>query len=64
MAELEDRPEYCLDLSFQYSLLALGYELADDRTLRTGKKINDVELGWALGASLNQLGDADVKCTV
>lgn len=46
MAELEDRPEYCLDLSFMYSLLSLGYELGDDRELRTGKKINDVELGW------------------
>ena len=46
MAELEDRPEYCLDLSFMYSLLSLGYELAEERELVTGKKINDVELGW------------------
>lgn len=46
MAELEDRPEYCLDLSFMYSLLSLGYELAPERELVTGKKINDVELGW------------------
>lgn len=46
MAELEDRPEYCLDLSFMYSLLNLGYELAPERELVTGKKINDIELGW------------------
>lgn len=46
MAELEDRPEYCLDLSFMYSLLSLGYELAPERELVTGKKINDIELGW------------------
>lgn len=46
MAELKDRPEYCLDLSFMYSLLSLGYELAEERTLRTGKKIDGVELGW------------------
>ena len=31
MAELEDRPEYCLDLTFMHSLLSLGYELADTR---------------------------------
>ena len=46
MAELEDRPEYCLDLTFMHSLLSLGYELADTREVRVGKKIDDVELGW------------------
>jgi guanosine-diphosphatase len=46
MEELKDRPEYCLDLSFMYSLLSLGYELAPERELVTGKKINDIELGW------------------
>lgn len=46
MAELDDRPEYCLDLSFMYSLLSLGYELADERELITDKKIHDIELGW------------------
>ena len=48
MAEIEDRPEYCLDLSFMYSLLSLGYELAEERELVTGKKIKDVELGWCV----------------
>jgi guanosine-diphosphatase len=48
MDELADRPEYCLDLSFMYSLLSLGYELGDERELRTGKKIDGVELGWSV----------------
>lgn len=33
MDELDDRPEYCLDLSFLYSLLSFGYELAEDREI-------------------------------
>jgi guanosine-diphosphatase len=48
MAELEDRPEYCLDMTFLHSLLSLGYELAEERQIRTGKKLDNVELGWAL----------------
>ncbi|GAA5977338.1 hypothetical protein JCM10908_004944 [Rhodotorula pacifica] len=52
MSELSDRPEYCLDLTFMYSLLSLGYELDEERQIWMGKKVNDVELGWALGAAL------------
>ncbi|KWU43500.1 nucleoside phosphatase GDA1/CD39, partial [Rhodotorula sp. JG-1b] len=52
MAELSDRPEYCLDLTFMYSLLSLGYELDEERQIWMGKKVSDVELGWALGAAL------------
>jgi guanosine-diphosphatase len=48
MDELEDRPEYCLDLSFMHSLLSLGYDLSDDREIRVGKKIDGVELGWSV----------------
>lgn len=44
--ELSDRPEYCLDLTFQYSLLSLGYELDDEREIWMGKKVAGVELGW------------------
>ncbi|GAA5919128.1 hypothetical protein JCM1841_005641 [Sporobolomyces salmonicolor] len=50
--ELSDRPEYCLDLTFMYSLLSLGYELEEERQVWMGKKVGDVELGWALGAAL------------
>lgn len=31
--ELEDRPEYCLDLTFMYSLLSFGYELDEQREI-------------------------------
>lgn len=48
MAELSDRPEYCLDLTFMYSLLSLGYELEDEREIWIGKKVGDVELGWSV----------------
>lgn len=46
MAELSDRPEYCLDLTFMYSLLSLGYELDEEREVWMGKKVEGVELGW------------------
>ncbi|ORY77250.1 nucleoside phosphatase family-domain-containing protein [Leucosporidium creatinivorum] len=50
--ELDDRPEYCLDLTFMLSLLSLGYELEEERMVWMGKQVNGVELGWALGAAL------------
>lgn len=48
--ELEDRPEYCLDLSFMMALLHTGYEMPLDREVRIAKKIKGNELGWCLGA--------------
>jgi guanosine-diphosphatase len=39
MDELKDRPEYCLDLSFMYALLRLGYEFGEERGVRIGKKV-------------------------
>lgn len=48
--ELEDRPEWCLDLSFMMALLHTGYEMPLDREVRIAKKIKDNELGWCLGA--------------
>jgi guanosine-diphosphatase len=39
MEELEGRPEYCLDLSFMYALLRLGYEFSEDREIRIGKQV-------------------------
>lgn len=66
MAELEDRAEYCLDLSFITSLLFHGYEMPMDRRLRTAKKLKDNELGWCLGASLPLLdpGSSGWQCKV
>lgn len=52
IAELEDRPEYCLDLNFMLALLSTGYEMPLDREVRIAKKIKGNELGWCLGASL------------
>jgi len=63
MAELEGRPEWCLDLTFIHSLLRLGYEFADDREATVGKQIEGTELGWCLGATIAMVG-ADLKCRV
>lgn len=64
LAELEDRPEYCLDLTFMNALLKLGYELGPERELMVEKKLRGVELGWALGAGLALVQNAELTCTV
>lgn len=50
--DLEERPEWCLDLNFMLALLHTGYELPIDREVKIAKKIGGNELGWCLGASL------------
>ena len=52
MADLKDRPEWCLDLNFMGTLLHTGYEMPLDREVKIAKKIKGNELGWCLGASL------------
>lgn len=52
VAELEDRPEWCLDLNFMLALLNTGYEMGIEREVKVAKKIKGNELGWCLGASL------------
>ncbi|KAI8584916.1 nucleoside phosphatase family-domain-containing protein [Geranomyces variabilis] len=52
-AKLFEDPEWCTDLGFMYGLLSVGYELPEDRILKTAKKIAGVETGWSLGAALN-----------
>ncbi|KAJ5717124.1 hypothetical protein N7488_002770 [Penicillium malachiteum] len=52
MAELKDRPEYCMDLNFMLTLLHTGYEMPLSREVKIAKKIKGNELGWCLGASL------------
>ncbi|EEB06553.1 guanosine-diphosphatase Gda1 [Schizosaccharomyces japonicus yFS275] len=49
---LTDEPEWCLDLNYMITLLATGYDIPNRRELHTAKKINGMELGWCLGASL------------
>ncbi|KAI8388326.1 nucleoside phosphatase family-domain-containing protein [Radiomyces spectabilis] len=56
-AEMLDRPEWCLDLSYIYGLLAHGYEIPDDRMISIAKKINGVETGWCLGAAIAMLDE-------
>ena len=63
MTELQDRPEYCLDLTFMNALLGLGYELGPERELMVEKKLKGVELGWALGAGLALVERAELTCT-
>lgn len=63
MEELDGRPEWCLDLSFQHALLVLGYEFGDDRKVQLGKRIEGTELGWCLGATIAMVG-GDLRCRV
>ncbi|KIK54556.1 hypothetical protein GYMLUDRAFT_177097 [Collybiopsis luxurians FD-317 M1] len=62
IADLEGRPEWCLDLTFMHGLLRLGYEFGDARDVVIGKKIQDTELGWCLGATIAMVGAGDLKC--
>lgn len=50
LAELEDRPDHCLDLNFMMALLHSGYEMPIEREVKIAKKIKGNELGWCLGA--------------
>jgi guanosine-diphosphatase len=50
LEELKGRPEWCLDLNFQYELLRSGYGMPIDREVKIAKKIKGNELGWCLGA--------------
>jgi guanosine-diphosphatase len=52
LAELQGRPEWCLDLNFMMALLHTGYEMPLSREVKIAKKIKDNELGWCLGARL------------
>ena len=64
LKELTKEPQWCLDLSFQVSLLHTGYDIPLHRELRTAKTIANNELGWCLGASLPLLDSSDWECKV
>ncbi|KAJ7456790.1 nucleoside phosphatase GDA1/CD39, partial [Mycena galericulata] len=64
MADLEGRPEWCLDLTFMHGLLRTGYEFDGSREVMFGKKIADTELGWCLGAGIKLVSGVDVQCRV
>ena len=62
LEELEGRPEYCLDLTFMYALLRMGYEFGDERQVRMEKKVGGTELGWCLGATIELVGGGKLTC--
>ncbi|KAH9912853.1 nucleoside phosphatase family-domain-containing protein [Epithele typhae] len=64
MEELEGRPEWCLDLTFQHALLRLGYELGGEREVQLGKQIDGTELGWCLGATIAMVTGSKLECKV
>ncbi|KAK9466572.1 nucleoside phosphatase family-domain-containing protein [Lipomyces arxii] len=66
LEELEDRPEWCLDLNFMISILHSGYDIPLDREVKIAKKLKGNELGWCLGASLPLLdqGTANWSCQI
>lgn len=55
MDELNDRPEWCLDLSYMTVLLNNGYGIPHDRRLTIGKQVDGYGLSWTLGAALRLL---------
>ena len=63
MFELEDRPEWCLDMTFMHALLRLGYEFGGEREVEIGKQVEGTELGWCLGATISMVG-AELTCRV
>jgi guanosine-diphosphatase len=63
LEELRDRPEHCLDLTFMHALLRLGYEFDEKREVRIEKKLDGVELGWALGAAI-AMTEGELTCRV
>lgn len=51
--ESQSSPYLCLDATFIAVLLKEGYGFTDERKLTLRMKINDVEISWALGATLD-----------
>lgn len=60
LQELINRPEWCLDLAFIFTILHYGYGLPLDRQLTVANKVNNYELSWALGASLRLLQELQI----
>ncbi len=56
--ELNDRPEWCFDLTFIYSMLRFGYGINETRKLNVLSHIDNNEIGWSLGNALSLLTEA------
>ena len=63
LADLADRPEWCLDLTFMHALLRLGYEFPSERGIRIEKQIEGTELWWCLGAAIAVVG-GELTCRI
>uniref|UniRef100_F7BNQ8 nucleoside diphosphate phosphatase n=1 Tax=Equus caballus TaxID=9796 RepID=F7BNQ8_HORSE len=48
-------PFLCMDLSYITALLRDGFGFADSTILQLAKKVNNIETGWALGATFHLL---------
>lgn len=57
--ELQTKYHRCLDITYLHSLLNTGFDLEPERQLISAKKINDLETGWCLGASIAVLHEKD-----
>jgi len=55
---VQSNPNYCLELTYLHELLRSGYGIPDERMVKTAQKINEVETGWSLGASIAILDEA------
>jgi len=53
--KIKDDPYFCLDLTYLYTLLSYGYDIKTDKKIVLAKKINDIETGWCLGATIQML---------
>jgi len=53
--QTENDPYLCLDLTYLYTLLNYGYSIHPSKKIFLAKKINEVEAGWCLGATLQML---------
>ncbi|XP_004624911.1 ectonucleoside triphosphate diphosphohydrolase 5 [Octodon degus] len=54
-------PFLCMDLSYITALLKDGFGFADSTILQLTKKVNNIETGWALGATFHLLQSLGVS---
>ncbi|XP_036287606.1 ectonucleoside triphosphate diphosphohydrolase 5 isoform X2 [Pipistrellus kuhlii] len=54
-------PFLCMDLSYITALLKDGFGFADSTVLQLTKKVNNIETGWALGATFHLLQSLDIS---
>ncbi|XP_072480993.1 nucleoside diphosphate phosphatase ENTPD5 isoform X1 [Notamacropus eugenii] len=54
-------PFLCMDLSYITALLKEGFGFMDSTILQLTKKVNNIETGWALGATFHLLQSLDLS---